>query len=74
MRFAFIVRAESSQELEDMLASLSIWSRAQTTISPLGSFKSRAASVRQRLPSNTKQANDESSQLNNSNHRSSARN
>jgi hypothetical protein len=74
MRFTFIARAESSQELEDVLASLSIWSRAQTTVSPLGSFKSRAGRVRQRLLSSREQANDGSSQLNDSDHSSSPRN
>ena len=47
--FTFIARADSPQELEDMVASLPLWARAQTRVVPLGTFESRAASVRQRL-------------------------
>lgn len=47
--FTFIARAESPQELEDMVAGLPLWARAQTRVVPLGTFESRAATVRQRL-------------------------
>lgn len=47
--FTFIARANSPQELEDMMAGLPLWARAQTRVVPLGTFESRAATVRQRL-------------------------
>ena len=47
--FTFIARAESPQDLEDMVAGLPLWARAQTRVVPLGTFESRAATVRQRL-------------------------
>ena len=47
--FTFIARASSPQELEDMVAGLPLWPRAQTRIVPLGTFESRAATVQQRL-------------------------
>ena len=49
--FTFIARADSPQELEDMVAGLPLWGRAQTRVVPLGTFESRAATVRQRLAS-----------------------
>ena len=52
MGFAFIARAEFPQQLEDIVGSLPIWPRAQTTVMPLGTFEARAATVRQRLASN----------------------
>jgi hypothetical protein len=45
----FIALAESPQDLEDMVAGLPLWPRAQTRIVPLGTFASRAAAVRERL-------------------------
>lgn len=50
--FSFIARAESPQHLEDLLTTLPIWPRAQTTIVPLGSFAARSHNVRQRLAAN----------------------
>ena len=47
--FTFIARADSPQELEDMVAGLPLWTRAQTRVVPLGTFESRATAVRQRL-------------------------
>ena len=47
--FIFIARAETPQELEDMVAGLPLWARAQTRVVPLGSFSARAATVRQRF-------------------------
>jgi hypothetical protein len=47
--FAFIARAASPQELEEMVAGLPLWARAQTRVVPLGTFESRAATIRDRL-------------------------
>jgi hypothetical protein len=47
--FAFIARASSPQELEDMVAGLPLWARAQTRVVALGTFNSRAATIRVRL-------------------------
>ena len=47
--FTFIARADSPQELEDMVAGLPLWTRAQTRVVPLGTFESRTTAVRQRL-------------------------
>jgi hypothetical protein len=47
--FAFIARAASPQELEEMVTGLPLWARAQTRVVPLGTFESRAATIRGRL-------------------------
>jgi hypothetical protein len=47
--FAFIARASSPAELEEMVAGLPLWPRAQTRVVPLGTFESRAATIRNRL-------------------------
>jgi len=47
--FTFVARTESPQELEDMVAGLPMWSRAQTRIVPLGTFESRANIMREKL-------------------------
>jgi hypothetical protein len=47
--FSFIARADSPQQLEDLVTALPIWPRSQTTIVPLGSFAARSNNVRQRL-------------------------
>ncbi|ACB75411.1 hypothetical protein [Opitutus terrae] len=47
--FIFVARADSPDQLEQMVAGLPSWPRAQTRVVPLGSFASRAATVRQRL-------------------------
>jgi len=47
--FIFVARAESPQELEEMVSGLPLWSRAQTRIVPLGTFGMRAAAVRKRF-------------------------
>ena len=52
MGFTFIARAESPQQLEEIVNVLPIWPRSQTTVVPLGTFESRAAAVRQRLEAN----------------------
>jgi hypothetical protein len=49
--FAFIVRVASPQELEEMVGGLPLWPRSQTSVTPLGAFESRAATVRARLQS-----------------------
>ena len=49
VELALIVRAESAQELDDLLTSLPVWPRMETTITPLTSFDGRAQSVRTRL-------------------------
>jgi len=46
---SFIIRAESPQELEETVAGLPLWPRAQTRVQPLGSFAWRAAAARERL-------------------------
>lgn len=47
--FIFVARAESPQELEDMVSSLPLWSRAQTRIVPLGTFAMRSAAIHRRF-------------------------
>lgn len=47
--FTFVAQAESGEQLEQTIASLPLWARAQTRIVPLGTFASRAASIRARL-------------------------
>lgn len=44
--FTFIARAESAQELEDMVAGLPLWPRSQTRIVPLGTFSRRTEAIR----------------------------
>ena len=46
---SFIIRAESPQELEETIAGLPLWPRAQTRVQALGSFAWRAAAARERL-------------------------
>jgi hypothetical protein len=52
MGFAFIARADSPYQLENIVGSLAIWPRAQTTIVALGTFADRAVAVRERAASN----------------------
>jgi hypothetical protein len=47
--FSFIARASSPEELEEMVTGLPLWPRSQTRIVPLGTFESRAATIRSRL-------------------------
>jgi hypothetical protein len=47
--FTFIARTDSAQQLEDIVSSLPLWPRSQTTIVPLGSFSARTRHVQQRL-------------------------
>ena len=46
---ALVVRAESIQELDDVLESLPIWPLMQTTVIPFTSFDGRRAAGRRRL-------------------------
>lgn len=47
--FIFIARVGAPIELEELLGTLPLWPRAQTRVVPLGTFETRAASVRERL-------------------------
>lgn len=49
MGFTFIARAENTQQLESIVATLPLWPRAQTTVIPLASFSDRLTTVRHRL-------------------------
>jgi muconolactone delta-isomerase len=46
---SLIVNAESAQEVDDLLTSLPVWSRMETTVTPLNSFEGRMQTVRTRL-------------------------
>lgn len=46
---SFIVRAESAQELDDLITSLPVWPRMQTIVTPLTTFDGRMQTVRARL-------------------------
>jgi hypothetical protein len=47
--FSFIARVSSPEDLEEMVTGLPLWTRAQTRVVPLGTFESRAATIRNRL-------------------------
>ena len=46
---ALVVRAESIQELDELIESLPIWPRMETSVIPLTSFDGRMAALRPRL-------------------------
>ena len=46
---AMIIRADSIQELDELIGSLPIWPRMETTVIPLTSFDGRMAALRPRL-------------------------
>jgi len=46
---AFIIRAGSAPEIDEIVAGLPVWPRMVTTITPLTSFLERANSLRPRL-------------------------
>jgi hypothetical protein len=46
---SFIIRADSAREIDDLVTSLPIWPRMVTTLTPLTSWKERAAALRPRL-------------------------
>jgi hypothetical protein len=45
----FVMDAEAPEAVETVLLGLPLWPRAQTTITPIGSFADRLVSVRERL-------------------------
>jgi muconolactone delta-isomerase len=49
IRLVMIVSAESTQELDEIIASLPIWPQMETTVTPLTSFSGRIATLRPRL-------------------------
>src|SRR5215470_12317669 len=49
IRLVMIVSAESAQELDELIGSLPIWPRMETTITPLTSFSGRRLALRPRL-------------------------
>jgi muconolactone delta-isomerase len=49
IRLVMIVSAESAQELDEIIESLPIWPRMETTVTPLTSFNGRMIAVRPRL-------------------------
>ena len=46
---AMVITADSIQELDELIGSLPIWSRMETTVIPLTSFDGRMAALRPRL-------------------------
>jgi len=46
---AMIIKAESAKELDGLIDGLPVWSRMQTTVTPLISFEDREAVVTQLL-------------------------
>ena len=46
---SFIIRADSAREIDDLVGGLPIWPRMMTTVTPLTSWKERAAALRPRL-------------------------
>ena len=53
---AVVVRAESIQELDDILESLPVWPMMQTTVIPLTSFAGPRDAGRRRLESEVRRA------------------
>jgi muconolactone delta-isomerase len=46
---SLIVSVESVQELDDLITSLPVWPRMETTVTPLSTFDVRIQTVRSRL-------------------------
>jgi muconolactone delta-isomerase len=46
---SLIVKAESPQELDELITSLPVWSRMETTVTPLTTFGGRMQAVRTKL-------------------------
>ncbi|MBZ5612900.1 MAG: muconolactone Delta-isomerase family protein [Acidobacteriia bacterium] len=46
---SLIVSADSAQELDDLITSLPVWPRMETTVTPLTTFDVRMRAVRARL-------------------------
>ena len=47
--FALIIKAESAQEIDDVLEALPMWPRMITNITPLTTFEGREQVVKERL-------------------------
>jgi muconolactone delta-isomerase len=46
---AFIIRADSASEIDELVANLPIWPRMVTTVTPLTTWNDRAAALRPRI-------------------------
>lgn len=46
---SLVVNADSAQEVDDIVTSLPVWPRMETTVTPLNSFEGRMQAVRVRL-------------------------
>jgi hypothetical protein len=46
---AFIIRADSAQEIDDIVTGLPVWPRMVTSVTPLTTFADRANALRPRL-------------------------
>jgi muconolactone delta-isomerase len=46
---ALIVSAESAEQLDDLITSLPVWPRMETTVTPLSTFDVRMQAVRARI-------------------------
>ena len=46
---SLIVKAESAQELDNLISSLPVWPQMETTVTPLSTFDVRIEAVRARL-------------------------
>ena len=62
---AMIIKADSAQELDGLIDSLPVWSRMQTTVTPLTSFEGREAVVTQLLDTVKKRIAESKAQQNN---------
>jgi muconolactone delta-isomerase len=55
---SLLVSAESAQEVDDLVTSLPVWPRMETTVTPLNSFEGRMQTVRARLDELKQQVRD----------------
>lgn len=55
---SLLVRAESAQEVDDLVTSLPVWPRMETTVTPLNSFEGRMQALRPRLDELKRQIRD----------------
>lgn len=55
---ALVVSAESEQDLDDLVTSLPVWPRMETTVTPLNSFEGRMQTVRTRRDELKQQVRD----------------
>jgi muconolactone delta-isomerase len=56
---SLILSAESAQELDDLITSLPVWPRMETTVTPLSTFDVRMQAVRARLEQLKAQGGDQ---------------